>query len=310
MGLDSLCELTLSYTKLDEINPSVWSEIGDTLTHLYIEYDGVGSINENVFGVMPQLKTLSMYNCSIATIHPEAFNGLNNLEELWLHRNRISGEEIKNLQSLSSSLKLLYLNSNRITAMPNGTFEGFITLERLDLESNQISVLLSGGFHGLQSLLYLYLNYNEISAVEPGSFEGLSSLITIWLASNNIAAIYPDTFRGLNSLHKDRTTQGENMDLQSINSILRYLNLDNNKIAVIQKDTFEGFTALEYLHLARNRISEIMSGGFHGMSSLTHIDLDHNSLTTLEWTAFSLTCAAPPGKYFSYKCLCVSFSLH
>ena len=66
------------------------------------------------------------------------------------------------------------MNSNRIKAIPNGTFEGFITLERLDLESNQISVLLSGGFQGLQSLIYPYLNYNAISSIEPGSFEGLS----------------------------------------------------------------------------------------------------------------------------------------
>ena len=139
-----------------------------------------------------------------------------------------------------------------------------------------------GGFHGLQSLISLYLSSNVISIVEPGSFEGLSSLIRLSLTGNNIAAIYPETFMGL-KLYR---------------STLEELYLGNNRITVIQKNAFEGFTVLDYLGLENNQISEINSGGFHGLSSLTHIDFEHNSLTTLEWTAFSSTCGPPPGKYY------------
>ena len=300
-SLNSLQELKLRYVKWDEISPSVWSEIGDTVTELSIDDTSIGLMTENMFDMIPRLSFLTMNECSITTIHPNAFNGVNNLWRIILSGNRISEEEMKNLQSLQNSLHSLDLQNNTITAILNGTFKGFSTLEYLNLSGNQISVLVLGGFHGLQSLVSLYLSSNTISAVEPGSFEGLSSLRHLSLAGNNIAAIHPETFRGLKSVHipyipSNRTTEEETTYFESR---LRALYLGNNRITFIQKDTFEGFTALDYLDLKSNQISEILSGGFQGLPSYTHINLEHNSLTTLERKAFESTCESPPGKYFS-----------
>ena len=306
-GLNSIQTLELLYIKWDRLKSNALSDISYTLTKLSIQDSPMESMYEDMFGMMPRLKTLNFMFCGIETIHPETFSGLKNLEELSFEQNRLSEEQIKQLESLPSSLKSISLGYNRITAIGNGTFEGFLTLEHLSLGGNQISVLILGGFYGLQSLTRLDLSYNVIYAIEPGSFEGLSSLTDLSLIGNNIAEIHPESFRGLKLLHNldlssNRTTEKEVMYLQNIQSTLTYLHLSRNRITAVKKDTFEGFTVLKRLNLANNQISEIVPGAFQDLSSLRRIDLDHNSLTTLDWTAFNPTCALHPGKKFPVLC--------
>ena len=180
---------------------NVLSDIADTLTTLRIYSSPIESLYEDMFGMIPQLKTLVINWCSIETIHPETFISLSNLESLQLRGNRISEEQIKNLQSLPSSLRYLNLNNNRIANIPTGTFEGFSIMGTLTLSVNQISVLISGGFYRLQSLRYLYLTGNVISTVEPGSFLGLSSLTFLSLQNNALTIVVENTFQGLTALN-------------------------------------------------------------------------------------------------------------
>ena len=307
-GLDSLHRLLLQNTKWDEINSTVWSEIGDTLTQFSFNFGSVTSMNKNMFLMMPRLSSLGMSYCNIRTIHPEAFNGLNDLLTLALQHNRISEEQIKNLENVGSTLKNLYLWNNKITAIPKDTFESFVALETLSLTSNQLSQLISGGFRGLPSLTSLNLINNAISTMERGSFEGVSSLKILYLRTNYITAILPGTFNGLNALQKldlgsNMITEEELRNLQSVKLTLRFLYMNSNRITAIPIDTFKGFNALEQLDLSDNQISQLTSGAFQGLSSMTGIELNSNLLTSLEWTAFNLNWSEPQGKYLNYTSL-------
>ena len=175
-GLNSLQELFLSNIKWDGTSSSVWSEIGDTLTELSIQFTSIASMNENIFAMMPLLKTLTMSYCSIEVIHPDTSNTISNLEILNLRSNRISEVQIKNLQSLKGSLKFLNLENNRITAIQKDTFGGFTALDRLDLASNQISEIISGGFQGLPSLRRINMEHNSLTTLEWTAFNLMCSI--------------------------------------------------------------------------------------------------------------------------------------
>ena len=188
-GLNSLNYLRLIGIQFDEIISSMWGEIGDTLTILSLYQSNIDSLTENMFARTPLLKKLHLGFNRIATIHAGAFNTLNSLENLDFQTNRITEEQIKNIQSVQQTLKELQLLNNWITNIPKDTFQNFTLLQYLGLSHNRISKLISGGFYGLQSLIYLRLDSNAISTIEHGSFIGLSSLRYLHLEDNQLTTL-------------------------------------------------------------------------------------------------------------------------
>jgi hypothetical protein len=71
----------------------------------------------------------------------------------------------------------LYLEFNRLSALPEGIFAGLASLNFLGLTCNQLTGTLHAGvFHGVPSLFILGLAVNNLKALSPGVFAELSSL--------------------------------------------------------------------------------------------------------------------------------------
>jgi hypothetical protein len=71
----------------------------------------------------------------------------------------------------------LYLEGNRLSALPEGIFAGLASLNFLGLTCNQLTGILQAGvFHGASSLFELGLGVNNLMALSPGVFAELSSL--------------------------------------------------------------------------------------------------------------------------------------
>uniref|UniRef100_H2LX56 SLIT and NTRK like family member 2 n=1 Tax=Oryzias latipes TaxID=8090 RepID=H2LX56_ORYLA len=95
-----------------------------------------------------------------------------------------------------SSLELLHLGNNRITAFQEGAFENLTNLRRLYLNGNYIESLSQTLFAGLQSLQYLYLEYNIIKEVLPQTFNSLHNLQLLFLNNNLLRALPDNVFGG------------------------------------------------------------------------------------------------------------------
>uniref|UniRef100_A0A4X2KCK3 Leucine rich repeats and immunoglobulin like domains 1 n=1 Tax=Vombatus ursinus TaxID=29139 RepID=A0A4X2KCK3_VOMUR len=159
--------------------------------------------------------------------------------------------------SLSLSLSLSLPLSLR--SVEGNQLKPYISLQTLDLSSNNITEVRNTCFpHGLH-IKELHLGSNRISSLEPGAFDGLSrSLLTLRLSKNRITQLPVKAFK------LPRLTQ---------------LELNRNRIRLIEGLTFQGLDNLDVLKLQRNNISKLTDGAFWGLSKMQVLHLEYNSLT-------------------------------
>lgn len=67
---------------------------------------------------------------------------------------------------------------------------------------------------------------------------------------------------------------------------LQKLDLNHNQLKTIKKDTFGELRSLQELNLSWNNLTKIESGAFKGLSSLSYLVLNYNWITTIESGAF------------------------
>ena len=87
------------------------------------------------------------------------------LESLWLNVNKIRVLPTGFLDGASSSLKLVHLQQNSISYVPDGLFDNISSLIDLDLSGNRITVLRVGLFDNNPSLVALALQDNALSSI-------------------------------------------------------------------------------------------------------------------------------------------------
>ena len=108
-GLASLRSLDISYNPISTIGPGVFEGLAN-LESLTVTLDGA-----NQLGSLQQLANLKLLRLvGTSSIEKGDFDGLTNLERL-------------------------FLDGNQISSIEPGTFDGLTNLDRLDLSVNQIS---------------------------------------------------------------------------------------------------------------------------------------------------------------------------
>ena len=100
-----------------------------------------------------------------------------------------------------SGLRALYLQGNRLTALPQGLFDDLINLRRLQLGNNELTSLRSDTFSALAQLRRLWLHRNSLTQLPAGVFAGLSRLERLNLSRNRLTALRADAFAALTALH-------------------------------------------------------------------------------------------------------------
>uniref|UniRef100_A0A8C0QQ81 Leucine rich repeats and immunoglobulin like domains 1 n=1 Tax=Chelonoidis abingdonii TaxID=106734 RepID=A0A8C0QQ81_CHEAB len=151
------------------------------------------------------------------------------------------------------------MHHNRIRRIEASQLKPYVALETLDLSSNDITEIRSSCFPRGLPIKELNLGSNRISTLEPGAFDSLSqSLLTLRLSKNRITLLPVKAF-GL-----PRLTQ---------------LELNRNRIRLIEGLTFQGLDSLDILKLQRNNISKLTDGAFWGLAKMQVLHLEYNSLT-------------------------------
>ncbi|KAM7170867.1 leucine-rich repeats and immunoglobulin-like domains protein 1 [Macrochelys suwanniensis] len=196
------------------------------------------------------------YN-KLTEIDPSAFAELPNLREVRLSNNELTA--IPSLRSPSSHIVSLCLHHNKIRRIEASQLKPYVALETLDLSSNDITEIRSGCFPQGLPIKELNLGSNRISTLEPGAFDSLSrSLLTLRLSKNRITLLPVKAFK------LPRLTQ---------------LELNRNRIRLIEGLTFHGLDSLDILKLQRNNISKLTDGAFWGLAKMQVLHLEYNSLT-------------------------------
>ncbi|XP_077894759.1 leucine-rich repeats and immunoglobulin-like domains protein 1 isoform X2 [Ictidomys tridecemlineatus] len=201
-------------------------------------------------------RSLNLSYNKLSEIDPAGFEDLPNLQEVYLHNNELTA--IPSLGAASPHVVSLFLQHNRIRSVNGSQLKAYLSLEVLDLSSNNITEIRSACFPPGLYIRELNLASNRIGTLESGAFDGLSrSLLTLRLSKNRITQLPVKAFK------LPRLTQ---------------LDLNRNRIRLIEGLTFQGLDSLEVLRLQRNNISKLTDGAFWGLSNMHALHLEHNSL--------------------------------
>ncbi|CAH1265349.1 PODN [Branchiostoma lanceolatum] len=213
--------------------------------------------------------------------------------------------------NLFGDTRNLFLEANRIQAVPSCTFWGLPHLQLLDLHGNTLKNegLDQGSFLGIQNLtyiylsnnlissvpahlpttlLYLYLNHNHISMIPTGIFDRHGKLRRLYIEHNLLrdSGIETNSFQGLRSLRFLSLAANQLLFVpKNMPQSLTHLVLDDNKIDFLPPKCFQGLHKLQLLSLNNNSLPDhgIHSGSFAGLHKLTRLYLSTNKLKSVPY---------------------------
>lgn len=223
---------------------------------------------------------LDLQHNHIESLDASRFQNLSNLQEIILRYNRLTALPDHAFSNLPS-LKHLQLGSNLLTSLKKDAFVNLPNLNILDVTENQL-ISIDGAFDNIPSLTRLVLSKNALTNLTDSAFAPLSKLIYLMLSENKISYISPTAFDGLKEL--SYLTLRDN-PLRNIDNILKqnvhlsYLDLTNCSLQAVP----DGLPwATRYLQLGQNNITRIAKNSFQKTRYLGIIILDENYISDIE----------------------------
>uniref|UniRef100_A0AC35TR82 LRRCT domain-containing protein n=1 Tax=Rhabditophanes sp. KR3021 TaxID=114890 RepID=A0AC35TR82_9BILA len=232
-------------------------------------------------GNMPKLLSLNVAENEIADVDEKAVAGLQQLQQLRLSNNKIGN--VKGVEKVSKSLRLIDLSHNHIKTLPDYLFRRFNDLRYVDLSFNEIERVSSNTFNGAGELTELRLSDNSLTDIDGQSFEGNPKLQKLILRNNGLNESTFGNLRGVGSI--DYADLSGNK-MEKIPSLLHFKNLttlqlDSNAIGAIERLSLKHGGNLTKLSLEGNKISKIDENSFKTLGNLLTLGLGGNSLTVL-----------------------------
>ncbi|TRY84914.1 hypothetical protein DNTS_004015 [Danionella cerebrum] len=211
---------------------------------------------------------------------------LKNTLQLTLSSTAFQGLEKSNITSLD-------LSENRITKIPDGTFQWFPRLESLSLEQNAIKHLTKNTFSGMGNLRKLNLHKaliksrsSPLPVIEDFSFQPLEHLETLCMSKTAFRELTEHIFSRLPNL-KTLDLSWSITGLKTITNrtfaalqdspLLQTLNLTGMGINKLEPGAFSNLGNLTRLLLSYNFINQQLKGNeFAGLLNIKEIDLSLN----------------------------------
>ncbi|CAD5119970.1 DgyrCDS8555 [Dimorphilus gyrociliatus] len=201
----------------------------------------------------------------------------------------IKNNNIKRLADfsfISQSLKYLNLAENSIRRIDKFTFTGADNLFYLNLAGNKIKFIHSHALPPLTNLDSLNLQNNNLGPTFTVTLP--ENLTTLYVQSNKLKHFKPEYIgeNNLQIIYMENNCMNE-LIKGSIFSNIIDLNLQNNKIGLLDDDSFANFTSLEHLTLTDNKQLVITPKLFAPLTKLRILDLEGISIANIQVMMFS-----------------------
>lgn len=255
------------------------------LKHLDLSSNHIHTLHDFTFSGMISLKILNLSHNSLTVFNVSNLN--ESVEQLDLSRNEIVSFDFNSLneEKKSNCLKWLNLENNLIENLAEYCFSSMSRLEHLELGLNKIKEIKNNTFQGLKNLQVLNLVSNEIEYIETNAFDEFRSLSLLNISNNLLAHSLTDNlFQELTQLEKlllnsnklTRINRNTFFIRSADDSNLKLLELNNNKLAVIEENAFDSLKNLVYLKMESNELTHLDSNLFYGMIRLRSVNVQHN----------------------------------
>uniref|UniRef100_A0A2K6UGX0 Leucine rich repeats and immunoglobulin like domains 1 n=1 Tax=Saimiri boliviensis boliviensis TaxID=39432 RepID=A0A2K6UGX0_SAIBB len=234
-------------------------------------------------------RSLNLSYNRLSEIDPAGFEDLLNLQEVYLNNNELTA--VPSLGAASSHVVSLFLQHNKIRSVEGSMLKAYVSLEVLDMSSNNITEVRNTCFPHGPPIKELNLAGNRIGTLELGAFDGLSrSLLTLRLSKNRITQLPVRAFKLPRltqlDLNRNRIRLIEGLTFQGLNS-LEVLKLQRNNISKLTDGAFWGLSKMHVLHLEYNSLVEVNSGSLYGLTALQQLHLSNNSIARIHRKGWS-----------------------
>jgi insulin-like growth factor-binding protein complex acid labile subunit len=272
-GLLKLQTLYLDKNEIEDIEENSFRDLND-LRELFIQKNKIKFVKNEIFFDKKELEILHLYQNNIESIETIPFNTLRSLKKLHLFSNKIKQIKFGNFIHLQNLFELR-LDKNEIGSFEANTFIGLEMLSYLDLSANIIKKIGDKSLHGLINVQRIDLNLNNVNQIEMNAFADLANLIDLNLDTNEISSLKNIQFNS--KLKKLSIKFNRLTNLNEINSTsLEYLHVSNNRIQEINLISL--MPNLEYLDLSQNRLISLRKNSFFNLTKLKYLNLSYNKL--------------------------------
>jgi Leucine-rich repeat (LRR) protein len=274
--------LDLSRNKLEYLRNDSFECLID-IQLIYLDSNPIIQIETSTFYKLLKLIFIRIFGASLKSFDL-IFHDQTSLQTFSFKNNKISLNK-KVIFDKLTKLQTLELDSNNINYIYDNTFEGLRSLKFLGLASNDITYLEENSFMHLRNLRLLDLSNNKIKTINPLIFKNLIFLNTLYMKNNGIIDIKNNTFMFLNTLN-DLDLSYNNiyyLDHSFVKNLaLITLDLRNNKLKLINNNSFKNLKFLKQLYLTNNEISNIEFNSFEDMNELQDLHLQNNSISKIQ----------------------------
>ncbi|KAM9314671.1 toll-like receptor 3 [Pholidichthys leucotaenia] len=301
----NLTNLDLSSNGMGKIEPGSFCWLSNLHT-LILSDNNIKHLTKGTFEGLERLKRLYLTKALVKSrtsstpiIDEFAFQPLSELECLMLQRTAIREITVNTFSGLKSLIELdiSWSSSTSLSIITNNTFVSLenAPLRKLNLIKSGVKKIDPGSFSVLRNLTILLLDYNYIMQTLSGrEFEGLGQIQEIHM-SNNIQSIDLSSSSFVNVPSLRILTLGKSLKAEALNlenspfkplTNLTILDLSNNNIANLRKNTLDGLVNLKILKLQHNNLARLWKKASLGgpvlfleqTHSLVTLQMDYNGL--------------------------------
>ena len=273
------------------------------LTKLYLTSAKIETLEADSFLGLKHLTYLKLVlHKKSNQINPNAFNGLNQLECLFIE---FSAQNLENLdlhvcESLSHLKRIqfnnclqktsdtdwiksktkwqtLFTHVKRLTtfelfeasfhSIDDSFFSKINQLEILTLMHTRLNTVDINGLRGLSQLQECNISFNDLKTLNLQSFANLPQLKCLYLYFNQIKSL-------------ENTTNGSIIFNTFPN--LEHLDIESNEIAELKPNVFRGMTRLQVLNVSANSLRFLEVNTFMPLIHLNKLDLSFNKLAEIK----------------------------
>ena len=318
-------KLDLSYNSLAAIPAHAFSQLS-SLELLRLDNNRLNILEDQAFSDLRQLKVLSLANNELVALPPELFEAdpstssttaipASRLEELYLQNNslsvlapglfnplehllvlNLSRNELTNDWVTSSSLRPLVrlvaldMSHNKLTKLDQSMLSGLTALQILNVGNNNIHTVSANTFLFQHNLHILLLSHNDLETLHPRAVAGLPVLNSLSLDHNQLRSLHRNALRNCSSL-QDLALNNNLLEevpkaIRPL-TLLRTLDIGENRIANIRSKDLDGLHNLYGLRLAGNGIQNLQDDVFKSVSTLQVLNLAHNNIQKMNHSVFN-----------------------
>ncbi|XP_070504913.1 chaoptin-like [Chironomus tepperi] len=276
-NLSSILYISAVNNRISLIDPKLYDE-SDNLYNLFLFNnlcvdDNFISIVNNREAVRDQLQTCfdnheqdGFMECNYVTV--PAYTCELTIQNILGRANpdRIGGKHVDNQND--SDVMFVEALLQHTSSFPSIICRQFNNLQYIYLLESKLEVLTREAFESCTNLDVLFLDQNEIRVIPDNVLPPSPTLAWVSFFSNEVNQIHPNAFAG---------------------TALSYINLDGNRLTIINPDWFEGTIGrnLMYFMISSNNISTLHSNSFPNLPKIFEISLSSNPLTDIASDAFA-----------------------